>query len=213
MSNAPESALSRVERKEQTRQAILAAALTLSADGGLSSLSLRQVAKEVGIVPTAFYRHFSSIEELGLALVDDAFASLRTMLREARTAEPGFGDLIDSSVRLLAEHVHAQREHFAFIARERNAGPRTVRTEVGHQIALLERELAIDLARLPGTDSWTTDDLHVLADLLVNAVVAIAEDLIAADGRPSAEDAVTDRARTQLRMVMVGALNWRSQPN
>ena len=39
--------LSRQERKERTRQAILDAALELSADGGLANLSLRSVAKRV----------------------------------------------------------------------------------------------------------------------------------------------------------------------
>ena len=56
----------RSERKAATRRAILDAALRLSADTGLAGLSLRAVAKEVGVVPTAFYRHFSSMEELGL---------------------------------------------------------------------------------------------------------------------------------------------------
>ena len=58
---------SRSERKQRTRRAILDAALRLCEDSSLVALSLRQVAKEVGIVPTAFYRHFDSIEALGLA--------------------------------------------------------------------------------------------------------------------------------------------------
>ena len=36
-------------------------------------------------MPTAFYRHFESIDELGLALVDESFSSLRDLLRAART--------------------------------------------------------------------------------------------------------------------------------
>ena len=73
---------SRTERKERTRRAILDATLSLCEDSSLVALSLRQVAKEVGIVPTAFYRHFDSIEDLGLALVEESFVSLRAMLRE-----------------------------------------------------------------------------------------------------------------------------------
>ncbi|MFW6775606.1 TetR family transcriptional regulator [Nocardioides sp. CPCC 205120] len=210
MTTPGDPALTRVARKELTRQSILDAALALSAEGGLSALSLRQVAKEVGIVPTAFYRHFSSIEELGLALVDDAFVSLRAMLRDVRSADPTFRDIIDSSVRVLTEHVRAQHAHFSFIARERFAGPPGVRAAIRHEIELCERELATDLARLPGTDAWSGDDLTVLANLIVNAVVATAEDLLVAAGRRSAEEAVAQRARLQLRMMIVGALNWRS---
>ena len=80
----------RVERKERTRRAILDAALRLCEESSLVALSLRQVAKEVGIVPTAFYRHFESIEALGLALVDESFVSLRAMLRDIRRGTPSY---------------------------------------------------------------------------------------------------------------------------
>jgi AcrR family transcriptional regulator len=208
-SQAAESRETRGERKERTRRAILDAALALSGEGTLAALSLRAVAKEVGIVPTAFYRHFESIDALGLALVDESFVSLRAMLRDVRRNGPALEDIIDSSLRVLVEHVHAQREHFRFIARERAAGPLVVREAIAHAIEVFERELALDLARLPGTAHWSSEDLQIVSNLIVTQVVATAE-LIVASG-PEAEQAVVDRARTQLRMVLIGALNWRSR--
>jgi len=202
----------RVERKERTRRAILDAALRLSEESSLGALSLRQVAKEVGIVPTAFYRHFESIEALGLALVDESFASLRAMLRDVRRGDPAFDDMADRSINVLVEHVHRQRAHFLFIARERAAGPPAVREEIRHQIELFERELATDLARLPGTQSWSAEDLSILSNLIVTALVATAEAILGAPAGPDAEKAIVEAARTQLRMVLVGALNWRSKP-
>jgi len=200
----------RGERKERTRRAILDAALQLSGEQTLAALSLRQVAKEVGIVPTAFYRHFASLDDLGLALVEESFASLRAMLRDVRQGAPAFDRIIDNSIDVLVEHVTAQRSHFGFIARERAAGPPVVREEIRHQIELFERELAADLARLPGPDSWALEDLQVLANLMVTSMVALAEALIAARGQ--AEEQVVWRSRRQLRMVLIGALNWRSKP-
>lgn len=199
----------RVERKERTRRAILDAALRLCEDSSLGALSLRQVAKEVGIVPTAFYRHFDSIEHLGLALVDEAFVSLRAMLRDVRRGDPALQDIVDRSVTVLAQHVKAQRAHFLFIARERNAGPRSVREAIRHGIELFEQELATDIARLPGTEDWSAEDLRVLADLIVTLMVGTAEAILTAG--PKAEDRVTSAARTQLRMVLVGAVNWESR--
>ena len=201
----------RVEQKERTRRAILDAALDLSAESTLAAVSLRQVAKQVGIVPTAFYRHFDSVDALGLALVDESFASLRTMLRDLRRGDPAFADIVDRSVTILVDHVHDRREHFAFIARERGAGPRQVRAAIQHQIELAERELATDLARLPGTERWSAEDLQVLANLIVTAMVATAESILGAEGRPDVEKALVERARTQLRMVLVGALSWQSR--
>src|SRR6478736_7135443 len=102
----------RVEQKERTRRAILDAALELSDESTLAAVSLRQVAKQVGIVPTAFYRHFDSVEALGLALVDESFASLRTMMRDIRRGDPSYADIVDRSITVLVEHVHQQRAHF-----------------------------------------------------------------------------------------------------
>ena len=207
---------SRGERKERTRRAILDAALALSDETSLVALSLRQVAKEVGIVPTAFYRHFDSIEALGLALVDESFVSLRAMLRDVRRSDPALTDVVDRSVSILVDHVQRQRAHFQFIARERAAGPPAVREAIRHEIELCERELAADLARLPGTATWSDDDLRSVSNLTVTAMVATAEALMnVPDGpvvdRRLARTRIAESARVQLRMVLVGALNWRSR--
>ncbi|WP_244962965.1 TetR family transcriptional regulator [Nocardioides dongkuii] len=201
----------RGERKERTRRAILDAALSLCVDSSLVALSLRQVAKEVGIVPTAFYRHFESIEALGLALVDESFVSLRATLRDIRQGRPSYSDIADRSVDILASHVRQNRAHFSFIARERTAGPLSVREAIRHEIELCERELATDLARLPGTESWSAEDLAVLSNLIVTAMVATAESLVDAAARPDVEKHVIEATRTQLRMVLVGASNWESR--
>ena len=201
----------RGERKERTRRASLDAALQLCEDSSLVALSLRQVAKEVGIVPTAFYRHFDSIEALGLELVDESFVSLRAMLLDVRRSDPAFDDIIDSSIGILVEHVHRQRAHFQFIVRERAAGPPRVREAINEAIGLFEKELATDLQRLTGPSGWSPEDLHILSSLIVTAMVGLAEAVLRTPDRPDAEKAIVEGARVQLRMVLVGALNWRSQ--
>lgn len=73
----------RDERKQQSRQALLDAALRLSTSGrSFSSISLREVAREVGLVPTAFYRHFQDMDELGKELVDHVALHLKTILHQ-----------------------------------------------------------------------------------------------------------------------------------
>ena len=198
----------RGERKERTRRAILDAALRLSEQTGLGGLSLRQGAKEVGIVPTAFYRHFASIDELGLALVEESFSSLRAMIRDVRRGNPSIEEVVDRSVEVLDEHVRGQRAHFSFIARERSGGSAVVRNAVRHEFALFERELATDLARLP-MEHWSAEDLQVLSRLIVVAMIGVAEEILEAPERERA--AITRRARTQLLIVVVGAQNWRSR--
>ena len=181
------------------------------------ALSLRQVAKEVGIVPTAFYRHFDSIESLGLALVDESFVSLRAMLRDIRARRPAVtvsGHRRPLGRDAAATHVHQQRSHFLFIARERAAGPPAVREAIRHEIELCERELATDLARLPGTERLVRrGPAGSLSNLIVTRDGRPTAEQISRRGRPrpDAEKQIVETARTQLRMVLVGALNWESR--
>jgi AcrR family transcriptional regulator len=206
-----ERGVTRSERKEATRQAILEAALRLSADTGMAGLSLRSVAKAVGVVPTAFYRHFDSIEELGVAMVDDAFASLRQVLRDIRR-EMDVQRVIRDSVRILVRNVRERRSHFLFIARERVGGLPAVREAIRHELGLFERELGLDVARLPGVSEWHEEDVAALANLIVGSMVETAEALITAPpGRPDAEEHIVRTAELQLQMVVIGAANWRSQ--
>ena len=202
----------RSARKDRTRRAILDATLAAAGEGSLSTVSLRRVAREAGIVPTGFYRHFSSLDEVGLTLVDESFASLRQMLRDVRRGSPDLSDVIRGSVAILVEHAHRQQAHFRFIARELVSGPPEVRVAIRHGLELFERELATDLARLPRSASWSSEDLRVMADLIVTVMVSTAESVLDAPvGRPEAEREIVRTAELQLRMIVVGAANWRSR--
>ena len=88
------------------------------------------------------------------------------------------------------------------------AGPPAVRAAIRHQIELVERELAADLARLTDPGAWSTEDLRVLSNMIVTLMVGTAEAILA--GRPAASEAVDEQARTQLRMLLVGAVRWQS---
>lgn len=201
--------LSRVERKEATRRAIVDAALTLLEKDSFAALSLREVTREAGISPTAFYRHFDSMEALGLVLIDESFRTLRDMLRGARAGKLDPTRVIDSSVDILITGVNERREHWRFVARERNSGVTVLRYAIRTEIRLITSELAIDLARFPGLRSWSGEDLNTLATLIVNAMISIAEAL-----DDATDDASIDEIRRiavkQLKMIIIGVANWRS---
>ena len=203
-----ERGLTRDERKQRTRQAIIDAALRLLADDSFSGLSLREVTREAGIVPGAFYRHFESMEAFGLVLIDECFRSLRDMLRGAREGlDPDH--VIESSIDVLSRNVTEQRLHWRFITRERNSGVSVLRYAIRAEIRLITSELATDLARFPALTGWTTEDLNVLASLFVNSMVQIAEALEDTDD-PVAREEIRRTAVRQLRMIVVGVAGWRS---
>ena len=208
-SRPPES---RDARKSRTRRALLDAALDLLEHENFSALSLREVARAAGIVPTAFYRHFHDMDELGLALVDESIGSLHELLVAARDGVVDQRHVIRPSLAILVEHVHAHRSHFRFVAQERSGGAPVLRQAIHREIKLFTAELAIDLVRDPMRRTWPSADIQILADLLVTVIVATIESLLDAGAEnPAAEDDVIERAARQMTIVVLGAAGWRPQ--
>ena len=153
----------RAERKEHTRQRLLDVTLKMITNRSLSSISLREVARAAGIVPTAFYRHFDSIDALGVELVDECMRPLRQMVREARRGVALHGDIITGTVDTLGRQVRSHPEQFRFLVRERYGGVHGVRRAIDAELRLFTSELTVDLARLTAGYDWSTDDLEMTA--------------------------------------------------
>ncbi|MDQ6744508.1 MAG: TetR family transcriptional regulator [Actinomycetota bacterium] len=199
------------ERRQHTRQALMdAALLQIEAGESFERLSLRSVARAAGVVPTAFYRHFQSMDELGLALVEESFRTLRAMLRQAREGLPP-EHIIRRSVEILVDHVRAHRQHFLFVIRLGSTGNTVLRHAVRNEIRLFTSELATDLARFPVLREWSTEDLQMLAGLLVNTMIATVGAMLDAPvAAPQAETEIARVAEKQLRLAMLATPHWHS---
>ncbi len=73
------------------RAALLDAAAARLADGGVGALSLRDLARRLGVSPTAPYHHFRTRADLVAALVEDALARLEDALEASLAAAPPVG--------------------------------------------------------------------------------------------------------------------------
>jgi AcrR family transcriptional regulator len=150
------------------------------------------------------------MDELGLALVEESFRTLRAMLRDAREGLPP-EDVIRRSVEILMEHVRQHRLHFLFVVRAGYTGNVILRHAVRNEVRLFTSELATDLARFPLLREWTTDDLQMLAGLLVNTMIATVGAMLDVPvAGPEAEAEIALVAEKQLRLTMLGVPQWRS---
>jgi AcrR family transcriptional regulator len=199
----------RLQSKELTRQALVRAALKLLSQNSFDSLSLREVTREAGITPTAFYRHFDDMEELGLVLVEESFHSLGEMLKDARSRPTMDQDTIKRSLAVVVLHMHNHTAHFRFIARERYGGVRRLRRAINRELQLFADELAIDLVIMPGVDSWTTDDRRMLAGLITETIIRMVAELL--EHGPDEEVEIVERTKRQLQLISLGAPAWRSR--
>jgi len=205
------AASTRQQQKERTRSALLTAALELSQEQGFAQTSLRQVAKRAGVVPAAFYRHFESMDELGLALVERCFGTLREMIRDAQRDPEVFDHIIDAAAEILVAAVKENKADFGFVSRERVGGSEVVRAAIRHELELFETELAVVLVKLPNIENWSTADVQMVARLFVRNMVAGAEEVVEMPaGRPDLEQQIIEGARRQMRLIVLGFKDWRS---
>ncbi|HET7314449.1 TetR family transcriptional regulator [Salinisphaera sp.] len=190
----------------------MAAALELVAsESNFSALSLRRIARRAGVVPTAFYRHFQDMDALGMALVEDTFGELRRMLRDADLPSMPIAGLTRYSVQLFALHVRDHRLLFQFLIKERYAGSAALRGAIQDHIGALIGELAHDLAQFDEFARIDIDDLHMIAELVVNAVIAVSERILDTVPDAAEDEALMLRAEKQLRLIFLGVGRWDSR--
>ncbi|WP_249358059.1 TetR family transcriptional regulator [Nocardia cyriacigeorgica] len=199
-----EQAETRVERKERTRRALLDGTLALAADRGFAALSLREIARSAGIVPTAFYRHFASLDDLGATLVDEGVKALRLALRQLRRRPDA---QLSETVRFVFDQVADKRELFGFLTRERRGGSAALRQAIATEMQLIVRELVVDFSRISALDSWSSDDLELAADLIVSTVADGIADYVAA--APRDQQSTIDRTVYQVRLIALGMGVWK----
>ncbi|MET9910686.1 TetR family transcriptional regulator [Streptomyces sp. NPDC006476] len=199
----------RQAQKQKTRQALLDAALGLLEEQSLSSLGLREVTRAVGVAPTAFYRHFRSIADLGVALVEEALGSLHPMIRTTVATTDDSDQRIQRAIELIAGHVSEYPAHVRFIARERHGGVQSVREAIREQLARFAEEVRAELAKDPESAGWSDDDLLMLAHLYVDQMLITASLFLEAmEGTEEDREHVEQVATRQMRLISIGRHHW-----
>src|SRR5574343_1381338 len=170
--------LPRSARKDLTRAKLLQAALTLMGEGrSFTSLGLREIAREAGVVPNAFYRHFRNTDELGLVLVEEVGITLRRLLREARKMDVAPRDMLRRSVSVYLEYVKLNRLQFLFISSERSGGSRILRLAIRNDVTHFTNEMAQDFRMLGLYAQLPTARLQMVCGMIVMTMLAAATDV------------------------------------
>lgn len=204
--------LSREEKKRQTRKSLMDAALTLVGRGdNFASISLREVAKNAGVVPTSFYRHFSDMEELGLNLVDDLGMLLRKLMRTTRQQDGSVAGPIRRSIEVYTDFVGQHRDYFYFMFQCRTGGTPSLRRAIRNELKYFANELALDIQQEEMLPNMDGQDLEAVSQLIVGTVAEITIDILdLADSTPSFKQELMARTEKKLRLIWLGAMVWRS---
>ncbi len=200
----PDTDLASARKTGISREDLLAAALRLiGPHRSVSTLSLREVAREAGIAPNSFYRQFRDMDELAVALIGLAGESLRRIVGEARQRARTRRSIVRGSVEAFMEQVRADDKLLHVLLREGTVGSDAFKQAVDRELTFFEEELHADLLRLSRADGVALHEPRLVARAitrLVFAMGATAMDL------PAERDRELIAQLTQMvRMILAGS--------
>ncbi|GAB7544814.1 TetR family transcriptional regulator [Cupriavidus sp. CuC1] len=146
------------------RKLIDAALRLAAARRSFAGLGLRELAREAGLNPNTFYRHFRDMEDLALTAVAEVGNELRPMLRAVRwaVAQDNPGEVATRACDAFFAYADAHPDAF-FVGVCGSTGPQPALREAVRQVlADIAGEMAEDIERLelcPGLSRPIIDDL------------------------------------------------------
>lgn len=187
-----------------TKEELFQAALNLiGPQKSIASLSLREVAREAGIAPNSFYRHFKDIDELAIELIDRAGVVLRQILHEARLKASKQNSIIRSSVEVFIEQLNADTGNLSLLLREGYTGSISYKQAVERQLNFFQQELKEDLVLLEKLNNSKLAHPEIAAKAITQLVFNMGAKVI---DMPAAERTeVAEQTMLMIRMILEGA--------
>lgn len=194
----------RSEQKLKTRRKLIESALKLSAESGFGAISLREVSKEAGITPAGFYRHFHSMEELGIILIDEVGQGLRQLLREARDKQLAHkGSAVRASVETFIQYITENSNLFRVLQGERQGPSGAFRKALFAEINRFVEEVAEDLERGSKILNQPLTDTALAAEAIVAVAFTVGGEALDLPKHKRKE--LSERLIKELKMILRGA--------
>ncbi|WP_374665082.1 HTH-type transcriptional repressor FabR [Acinetobacter sp.] len=187
-----------------TKEELFQAALHLiGPQKSIASLSLREVAREAGIAPNSFYRHFKDIDELAIELIDRSGLVLRQILHEARLKASRQNSIIRSSVEVFIDQLNEDEGNLSLLLREGYTGSTSYKQAVERQLNFFQQELKEDLIVLERLNNSKLSHPEIVAKGITQLVFNMGAKVIdlPADERKE----VAEQTMIMIRMILEGA--------
>lgn len=192
------------KKTQITAQDLMDAAVgLLGSHRSVSTLSLREIARAAGIAPNSFYRHFRDVDELTVALIDQAGRSLRGVVREARQRLSLERSAIRSSVEAFMEQLDSDDRCLQILLREMSTGSEAFRQAVDRELNHFEDELRDELIRLEKITGHANYEPALTAKAITRLVIAMGASASDQGGERRRE--LVEQTVIMIRMIMHGS--------
>ena len=190
---------------------LLQASLRLvTSSRSLSSLGIRELAREAGLNPNTFYRHFSDLDDFGLFVFTCIADEVKRQVRRLRKAASSSDQAARDSVHFVYEYFRTNPAVVMVAVRELHGPSPVLRRAIADQLEQAAVEMADDVterALVPDVDRATVLDI---ARTVVRFMLFRGMDYIENEGQQEAIQAETERF---LRRQFMGALAQKAMPS
>ncbi|ENW95094.1 HTH-type transcriptional repressor FabR [Acinetobacter dispersus] len=187
-----------------TKEELFQATLSLiGPQKSIASLSLREIAREAGIAPNSFYRHFKDIDELAIALIDQSGLVLRRIIREARLQASKQQSIIRSSVEVFIQQLNTDEGNLSLLLREGYTGSTSYKAAVDRQLNFFQQELQEDLIRLERLNNSKLSHADLAAKAITQLVFNMGAKVLDLPAEQRTE--VAEQTMVMIRMILEGA--------
>ena len=187
-----------------TAQDVMDAAVgLLDSNRSVSTLTLREIARAAGIAPNTFYRHFRDVDELTVAVIDQAGRSLRGVIRESRQYTTLKRGVIRGSVEAFMKQLDGEDRYLQVLLREMSTGPEPFRLAVDRELSYFEEELRDELERMQLSTKVVLYKPEVVAKAITRLVFTMGA--IAADVPADERAELSEQTIEMIRMIALGA--------
>ncbi len=206
------------------KRLLMEAALRLTATTrSLSALSLREVAREAGLNPNTFYRHFKNFDDLGLTIIKEMTKDIRQPLRELRrqAAEsvlPANGEahswqqnpkwnLVRSrqvtrvTVKLFFDYVEQNPNAFILGMRELHGASPVLRNALRAMMKEFSEDIAEDIKELKLLPNSEDESLLDIAEVICREMFSISMDYIE---QPEQREQLYNNAEHMITSLTIG---------
>ncbi|SDW83930.1 TetR family transcriptional regulator [Marinobacter mobilis] len=125
---------------------LVQAALKLATETrSLTSLGLRELAREAGLNPNTFYRHFKNLDDLGLQVLGYIAAEMKTGVRQLRMVAESSEQAATTTVTFVYNYFLENPAATTVAVRELYGSSPLLRRALANQLDTSAREMAEDL--------------------------------------------------------------------
>lgn len=144
----------------------------------LTSLGLRELAREAGLNPNTFYRHFKNLDEFGLQVLGYIAADMKSGVRELRRMAESSEQASHDTVAFVYHYFLSNPSATTVAVRELHGPSPLLRKALEAQLNASAREMAEDIIERQLVSAVPPETIHEISRMTIRYILFRAMDYI-----------------------------------